>query len=38
MHLARPGHTPTEGCVALAKNDMRKLLPLLARRTRIEIR
>jgi L,D-peptidoglycan transpeptidase YkuD (ErfK/YbiS/YcfS/YnhG family) len=38
MHLARPGHTPTEGCVALANNDMRKLLPLLARRTRIEIR
>ena len=38
MHLARPGHTPTEGCVALAKNDMRKLLPLLGKRTRLLIR
>ncbi len=38
LHLARPGWTPTEGCVALAKNDMRKLLPLLGKRTRLLIR
>ncbi|MCA3563960.1 MAG: L,D-transpeptidase family protein [Methylocystis sp.] len=38
IHLARPGWTPTEGCVALAKNDMRKLLPLLGGRTRLLIR
>jgi L,D-peptidoglycan transpeptidase YkuD (ErfK/YbiS/YcfS/YnhG family) len=37
MHLARPGHTPTEGCVALARRDMARLLPRLSRRVRIDI-
>jgi L,D-peptidoglycan transpeptidase YkuD (ErfK/YbiS/YcfS/YnhG family) len=37
LHIARPGYRPTEGCVALAKKDMRKLLPRLARCTRIVI-
>jgi L,D-peptidoglycan transpeptidase YkuD (ErfK/YbiS/YcfS/YnhG family) len=37
MHLARPGCTPTEGCVALARRDMLRLLPKLSRRTRIDI-
>jgi L,D-peptidoglycan transpeptidase YkuD (ErfK/YbiS/YcfS/YnhG family) len=37
MHLARPGYTPTEGCVALSPGDMRRLLPLLRRETRIRI-
>ena len=26
MHLARPGYTPTEGCVALARQDLLHLL------------
>jgi L,D-peptidoglycan transpeptidase YkuD (ErfK/YbiS/YcfS/YnhG family) len=37
MHLARPGHMPTEGCVALAAKDMRRLLPMLGARTTIRI-
>jgi len=37
LHLARPGHTPTEGCVAVSRRDMRRLLPLIGLRTRIEI-
>ncbi len=38
MHLARPGYAPTEGCVALARRDMLRLLPRLGPRTRIDIR
>jgi len=38
LHLARPGYAPTEGCVALARKDMRKLLPLISPRTRLHIR
>ncbi len=32
FHLARPGLTPTAGCVAIKAADMRKLLPRLSRR------
>ena len=31
FHLARPGLTPTAGCVAISPADMRKLSPRLAR-------
>jgi L,D-peptidoglycan transpeptidase YkuD (ErfK/YbiS/YcfS/YnhG family) len=31
FHLARPGFTPTAGCVAISAADMRKLAPLLKR-------
>ncbi len=31
FHLARPGLTPTAGCVAILASDMRKLAPRLAR-------
>ena len=31
FHLARPGLTPTAGCVAISAADMRKLAPLLKR-------
>ncbi len=31
FHLARPGLTPTAGCVAISGADMRKLAPCLAR-------
>jgi L,D-peptidoglycan transpeptidase YkuD (ErfK/YbiS/YcfS/YnhG family) len=37
LHLARPGYTPTEGCVAVSRRDMRKLLPLMGPNTRIAI-
>jgi L,D-peptidoglycan transpeptidase YkuD (ErfK/YbiS/YcfS/YnhG family) len=33
FHLARPGYTPTEGCVALSAADMRRLMPYLRTRT-----
>jgi L,D-peptidoglycan transpeptidase YkuD (ErfK/YbiS/YcfS/YnhG family) len=26
MHLARPGHSPTEGCIALTQRDLLALL------------
>jgi len=31
FHLARPGLTPTAGCVAISPSNMRKLAPRLAR-------
>jgi L,D-peptidoglycan transpeptidase YkuD (ErfK/YbiS/YcfS/YnhG family) len=37
VHCARPGHLPTEGCVALAPADMRRLLPRLGRHVAIKI-
>jgi L,D-peptidoglycan transpeptidase YkuD (ErfK/YbiS/YcfS/YnhG family) len=33
MHLARPGFRPTEGCVAVERRVMLRLLPYLSRRT-----
>ena len=38
MHLARPGYTPTEGCIALSRRDMRALLQRLRPGTTIEIK
>lgn len=38
MHLARPGFTPTEGCVALRRKDMEKLLPFLGPDTVMVVR
>lgn len=38
MHVARPGFSPTEGCVALRKADLRRLLRRLGPRTVIDIR
>jgi len=38
MHLARPGFAPTEGCVALRRGDMEKLLPFLGPDTVMVIR
>jgi L,D-peptidoglycan transpeptidase YkuD (ErfK/YbiS/YcfS/YnhG family) len=33
FHLARPGLTPTQGCVAVSHAVMARLLPRLSRRT-----
>ena len=38
FHLARPGFTPTQGCVAVSKQVMQRLLPLLSRATVLEVR
>jgi len=37
MHLARPGYLPTEGCVALAREDMLELVPAIGPDTQLEI-
>jgi L,D-peptidoglycan transpeptidase YkuD (ErfK/YbiS/YcfS/YnhG family) len=37
MHLARPGFTPTAGCIALERHDLLMLLARLRRDTRIVI-
>lgn len=37
LHLARPGFKPTEGCVAVDKHMIRRLLELIGPKTRIEI-
>lgn len=38
LHLAREGYLPTEGCVALAGDDLREVLKRLGGGNRIEIR
>lgn len=38
FHLARPGYTPTQGCIALSRADMDRLLPHLSRNTIIHVR
>jgi L,D-peptidoglycan transpeptidase YkuD (ErfK/YbiS/YcfS/YnhG family) len=38
FHLARPGFTPTQGCVAVSGPVMRRLLPYLSRRTVVTVR
>lgn len=37
FHLARENYEPTEGCVAIAEDHMRQLLPLLSPKTVLEI-
>lgn len=37
MHVARPGYTPTEGCVALALPDLLALLADLPAQARLQI-
>lgn len=37
VHLARPGYSPTEGCIALRAQDLRLVLARLSRRTRIGV-
>jgi L,D-peptidoglycan transpeptidase YkuD (ErfK/YbiS/YcfS/YnhG family) len=35
MHLARPGYTPTAGCIALSRADMLKVLGRMKRGDRV---
>ncbi|MET0257618.1 MAG: L,D-transpeptidase family protein [Methylobacterium sp.] len=37
LHVARPGYRPTEGCVALARADLVRLLRRVGPRTRLSI-
>ena len=37
LHLAKPGHQPTEGCVAVSRTVMLRLLPLLGAETRVVV-
>ncbi|WP_373235774.1 L,D-transpeptidase family protein [Cohaesibacter celericrescens] len=37
MHVAREGYKPTEGCIALAKQDLRLLLQVMTTNSRIQI-
>lgn len=37
LHCARPDLAPTEGCIAVARADLLRLLPLLSPRTRLLI-
>lgn len=37
MHVARPGYTPTAGCIALARADLMKLLRSVPRHVDVEI-
>ena len=37
FHLARPGLTPTAGCVVISASDMRKLAPRLSHRAEMRI-
>ena len=37
FHLARPGFTPTQGCVAVSRRAMERLLPLLSDRTVLKV-
>ncbi len=37
LHIARPGYTPTQGCIAIAAKHMARLLARTGPRTKIEI-
>lgn len=37
FHLARPGFTPTQGCVAVSERTMARLLPHLSNRTVLKV-
>jgi L,D-peptidoglycan transpeptidase YkuD (ErfK/YbiS/YcfS/YnhG family) len=36
-HLAKPGYRPTEGCIAISRRDMLKLLPLVGPDTVVRV-
>ena len=38
VHCARPDLAPTEGCIALRPDDLRRLLPRLSRKAVLTIR
>lgn len=38
MHVVRPGYLPTEGCIALAEDDLREVISRLTGASTVEIR
>lgn len=37
LHVAKPGFPPTEGCVAVRPEVLKRLLPILSRQTRLVV-
>ena len=37
LHLARPGYAPTEGCIAVSRQTMARLLPLLRQGSAVRV-
>ena len=37
LHIAKKKYSPTKGCIAVSKKDMRKLLKFISKKTIIEI-
>ncbi|PHR17679.1 MAG: hypothetical protein COA37_21845 [Hoeflea sp.] len=37
LHVAKPGFPPTEGCIALKRGDMLRLMPLIRRGTVVRV-
>lgn len=37
LHVAKPDYPPTEGCIAVAKRDMMRIIPFLTRNTRLKV-
>lgn len=37
FHVAKPGYPPTEGCIAIAKRDMMRIIPFLTKNTRLRV-
>ncbi|MCY0092760.1 L,D-transpeptidase family protein [Hoeflea sp. J2-29] len=37
LHVARPGFPPTQGCVALARGDLLRLMPFIRRGTIVRV-
>lgn len=38
LHVAKNGYLPTEGCIALSRRDMERLMPHLTTRTKLVVR
>lgn len=37
FHVAKQGYPPTEGCIAIAKRDMMKIMPFLTKNTHLKV-
>ena len=37
FHVAKPGYPPTQGCIAICRQDMIRMLPLIGKNTIVEV-
>ena len=37
FHVAKQGYPPTQGCIAVSKRDMMKILPFITKKTRFKV-